>query len=230
MGKYKGRRRNMPYKVDSTKGGSELNPASYKGDALVQVWMDSRWLATLSRWLDKQGGYTRYLSEIVNDSIKVLVEHLVENGEVEMVDDTVEARSILEMKYRVNLNPAGKGLKNKLHNIILSDKRKSLRGRMELKADHSTVDVPMGKNIDIGADVARGVKIYRGLEEKEAEDAKAESREKLSALIDSGQVQGLVTEKTLADERKLKDMKKEDKEYIKELKEAGPRDNMIVKE
>ena len=119
------------HKEDSTRGTSVLSPVSYKGDALVQAWIDSRVLATLSRWLDREGNFTRFLSEVVKDSLQMLCDHLVNNNEIEMVDDTVEARTLLERKYRVNLNPNDRGNKNKLHNVILSNKRRSLRGRID---------------------------------------------------------------------------------------------------
>ena len=51
---------------------------------------------------------------------------MIEDGQVGMVDDTAEARMMLERKYRVNLNPDGRGERNKLHNIVLSDRRKRL--------------------------------------------------------------------------------------------------------
>ena len=129
MGKYKGRVEG--YVEDSTKGGAMMLPRSYKGDVLVQVWIDSRVLATLSLWLDKGGNYTRFMSEIVKDTLRTVQEHLVERGEVEMVDDTAEARDMLERKYRVDLNPSGRGLKNAHHNMLLSEKRKSLGGDVE---------------------------------------------------------------------------------------------------
>lgn len=109
---------------DETRGSSKMNPVKYKGDALVQVWVDSRVLATLSNWLDIEGNFTRFLSEVIRDSLQVLCDSLVENGKAVMIDDTVEARKLLERKYRVNLNPKGRGKKNKLHNIVLSEKRK----------------------------------------------------------------------------------------------------------
>lgn len=116
------------YKEDCTNGQfSILNPKTFKGDALVQVWMDSRELATISNWLDKNGSYTRFLSEVVKDSLHGLCEKLVESGEVEMVEDTTEARYLLEKKYRINLNPDGRGEKNVLHNIILSNRKREER-------------------------------------------------------------------------------------------------------
>ena len=146
-------------KRDSTKGASLLDPESYKGDVLVQVWMDSRKLATLSRWLDEQGNYTRFMSEVVNYSTALLLDFLVSNKETKMIEDTTEARNVLEVRYRVNLNPAGKGMKNKLHNIVLSDRRKRLGGRIEIGDRTKTVS----------DDVKKAVEIYKELQKEDKE-------------------------------------------------------------
>ena len=138
-GKYKGYGRKTPYKEDSTKGGSLMVPVSYKGDVLVQVWMDSRVLATISQWLDTERNYTRFLSEVVKSAMQILCNHIVETEVVKMIDDTVDARTLLEAKYRVNLNPEGRGLKNKLHNITLSERRKELGDRIKVDSRVDTV-------------------------------------------------------------------------------------------
>lgn len=127
------------YKEDCTDGKfSVLNPITFKGDALIQVWLDSRELATISEWLDNNGYRTRFMSEVVKEGLHILCEDLVEDGEVEMIEDTVEARRIIEDKYRICLNPKTarsqqsieykdtrrRGEKNLLHNIILSERKK----------------------------------------------------------------------------------------------------------
>lgn len=125
--RWKRRRRGKigEHKVDCTDGRfSIINPTSFKGDALVQLWVDSRVLATLSNWLDKEGNYTRFMSEVIKDSLQRLCEELIEDGEVVMVEDTSEARALLEKKYRINLNPNGRGEKNVLHNMVLSERIK----------------------------------------------------------------------------------------------------------
>lgn len=131
---------------DSTKGTAPINPVSYKGDALIQVWIDSRVLATLSNWLDTGGMFTRFLSEVVKNSLQILCDHLEDSGAVTMVDDTATARDLIYRKYRVNLNPQGRGMKNALHNIVLSDRRKSLRGQIEARQYKTNVNVPCGDN------------------------------------------------------------------------------------
>ena len=132
-------------KQDCTDGQfSILNPISFKGDALVQVWMDSRELATISEWLDKTGSYTRFLSEVVKEGLHILCEELINDGEIDMIEDTLEARGMLEAKYRIGLNPktsranpkltgeraSRRGEKNALHNIVLSERIKEQRNEM----------------------------------------------------------------------------------------------------
>jgi len=109
---------------DSTRGRSNFNPRSYKGDVLTQVWMDSRMLATLTRALEANGTFPRFMSEVVREGVYAVVENLVENGVVEMVEDTRDAREMLERRFRINLNNGGRGMKNVVHNLVLSERRK----------------------------------------------------------------------------------------------------------
>lgn len=166
--------------VDSTRGKSVIDPVDYKGDALVQVWIDSRVLATLSIWLDGEGDPTRFLSEVVKVPLSALVELLVGQGDVELVDDTAEARAMLRRKYRVNLNPQGRGGKNVLHNVVLSDRRRKLggvvRGILD-GAEAGDVSVPMGRAGRASAKelAEEALEIYQGLEEEDLGKAKQET-------------------------------------------------------
>lgn len=126
--KRRERGRRGEYREDCTDGQfSLLNPVRFKGDALVQVWIDSRELATISEWLDKGVSRTRFLSEVIKEAIHILCENIVENGEVKMIEDTREARTLLEDKYDINLNPNGRGEKNVFHNQILSERKREER-------------------------------------------------------------------------------------------------------
>lgn len=118
--------RTKPYKEDSTKGNSMINPLNYKGDVLVQVWIDSRVLATLCGWLDDKGTYARYMSQIVRRPLEVLVDLVVNSGDAKLIDNTVEARSLLERRFGVDLSRGGRGAKNLQHNIELSIRREDL--------------------------------------------------------------------------------------------------------
>lgn len=112
----------------TTKGKSRLDPKEYKPDALVQVWLDRRKLALLSKWIDSDGGYngrqTKWLSEVVRFTLDMVVEMLTNEGwELEGV---AESSQLLERKYGIKpggLNPGGKGGKNKLNNLLLDDRR-----------------------------------------------------------------------------------------------------------
>ena len=115
--------RKLPYAEDSTKGGSIINPLEFKGDAVVQVWVDSRVLATLMKWLDKGKLPPRFMSDVVKESLTAMVDYLVNVKEVDMIENTMEARTLLETRFRINLNKGNRGRKNVLHNQVLSGKK-----------------------------------------------------------------------------------------------------------
>lgn len=111
------------YKSNATKGSSILDPQEYKRDCVVQLWIDARILSGLVDWLESHDNYPRTLSEVVRNPLEILVEHLQQTEELKLTDDTAEARTRLQKRFRVNLNPRGKGKKNALHNEILSHRR-----------------------------------------------------------------------------------------------------------
>jgi len=111
-------------KENETRGSSVLDPVHWKGDALAQTWVDRRILATLSNWLDEVGLRPRSLSEVVRLTLEQVTEALVDRGDVDMVSDPSQATWVLESKYRAKLNPGGRGKKNLLHNIMLSERKR----------------------------------------------------------------------------------------------------------
>lgn len=113
------------YVKDSTKGSSRLEPESEKNDVLVQVWMSSKVLAGLCKWLDRKGEYSRFMSQVVRVPLEELMERLVEIGETEVVT-TSESRKMLESRFGVKLNRGGRGKKNLLHNVVLDSKREDV--------------------------------------------------------------------------------------------------------
>jgi hypothetical protein len=147
------------YKVDSTKGMSLINPINYKGDVLVQVWVDSRVLATLCRWIDSNEGYVRFMSQVVRRPLEVLAEMLVKNGQVEIVESTVEARKMLERRFGVNLNPGKRGTKNVLHNMTLSERGEELSE--ELRNSKGLRQRSVEKKVD--PRVEEALRIYKEL-------------------------------------------------------------------
>ena len=113
------------YKEDSTRGKAISQPRTYKRDALVQAWVDRRKLAMLSEWLDNNGFFTKHLSDVLKGTIDAIVGQLVDNGSVEKIELTEDAVRILDMKYKADLNPRGRGLRNLTHNLQLDEIRKS---------------------------------------------------------------------------------------------------------
>ena len=113
------------YKEDSTKGRARIMPVNYKGDIIVQAWLDARKLLVLSRWLDKGGYNTQNISNIVKFTLDEVVEQLVSNGIEQKVEYTTDARELLKAKYNRNLDQSGRGRRNYLHNIHLDEIRRS---------------------------------------------------------------------------------------------------------
>lgn len=156
--------RTKPYKVDSTKGKSVIDPVSYKNDALVQVWVDSRLLATLMAWLDLQGVTPTTMADVVRRPLEVMCKFLVDNDDVKMVDDTKMARDMLEKRTGVDLSRGGKGGKNTLHNIVLDARRSDLAEQLKRQGvDVSVprVDGPIHQGPK-GFDMEKALRIFEG--------------------------------------------------------------------
>lgn len=182
-------------KVDSTKGSSMINPLNYKGDVLVQVWVDSRVLATLCRWMDDQGEYARFMSQVVRRPLEVLAEFVTDHGS-ELIDDTVEARKMLERRFGVNLNRGGRGTKNVLHNIVLSDKRGELGER--LRRNKIIDDADVGSRGNNRSDfVRRAVEKYHEMFKEKMTDEEFEAK---SAEIEKADKERIEAERKALDE------------------------------
>ncbi len=141
-----------------------MRPRTYKGDSLVQAWVDRRKLAMLSRWLDEGGMVTKHLSDVLKFTIDQVVEHLVSSGAVEKIEFTSEATEMLSRKYNADLNPGERGKRNLLHNMQLDEMRKET-----ISSDNwsgSGADVIQRQN-DIEAQTAEGVRIYKELEKQD---------------------------------------------------------------
>ena len=93
----------------------------------MQVWLESRHLATLLLWLEKSGVNVRFRSEIVRVALEQLVYHLIESGEIEMVELAEDAQNMLERRFGVDNNPSGRGIRNKIHNLQIDAKRSENR-------------------------------------------------------------------------------------------------------
>ena len=191
--------------VDSTRGSSYMRPMEFKGDVTVQMWIDARLLATLMNWLDSVGDYPRFMSEVVKKTLTSAAEAIVEDDPSLLEDDTTTARRMLENRFRVNLNKGGKGLKNKMHNTILSNMRKNERHekekRVQMRETERMLDSGMSREDIVQAKIdereeraqkpwnelskeetlARQVEIYKQLEEEDLQKQADEQRERASA-------------------------------------------------
>jgi len=155
--------RKIEYKEDSTKGKSLIIPRSYKCDGLVQMWIDRRILATLNDWLEKIGYMPRSLTEVARKPLEMLVDHLIETGQIEMTDDTVSATEKIEKRYRVRLNKSHRGEKNLLHNTVLSGMREE--DAVRLAEAYKAEDINrmnLKKRVDPDV-LKRAVEIYNSL-------------------------------------------------------------------
>lgn len=216
------------YREDSTKGNSLIKPLNYKGDVLVQVWVDSRVLATLCKWLEGEGVYTRFMSQVVKRPLEVLAEFVVENEGVERVDDTSEARNMLERRFGVNLNRGEKGKKNVLHNVILSEKRKELG---EVLREEKPADVGRGMRVkkrDIKEMTARALNVYNELYKKEEiENFKRDNKELLDSLpkesvvrvkMNDEELREKMREIDVSDEEKMRAEEEANEEFLKQVR------------
>ena len=151
------------YAEDSTKGKALINPKTYKRDAYVQFWCDSRILAMLSNWLDKEDYPTRFMSEVLYRSLEIMVDNLIDNGMVDKIEFCQEARELLVRKYRINLNPNDKGMKNVSHNLHLDERR---RDSSIQQSDQRPI---ISGSDGISAEVlASALAIYKKLEERDS--------------------------------------------------------------
>ncbi len=158
------------FEVDyNTKGNSVPNPERYKGDVMTQVWLDSRMLATLSKWLDKDDMITRFLSDVIRESMEILVDIVTFDDPELLVDDTDKARFMLSNKYRINLNVKGRGERNLAHNRMLSERRRETAEKVKKRriankiAGVKDVDSPMNE-VEIDKDVQRALDDHAALE------------------------------------------------------------------
>ena len=192
------------YVSDSTNGKSLINPKKFKGDVITQVWLDSRVLATLSNWLDKESVMTRFMSEVVRETLEMVVDNLVKDSRVKMVEDTDTARDLLQHKYRVNLNSKDKngrvrGEKNIVHNIVLSCRKSESESERMYKYEPEVASPVFNNKTKLSDeiklklnetspnfDINEAVKVYKQLEmDKMKKDAENEKEKILAnATID----------------------------------------------
>ncbi len=201
--------RKEPYVEDSTKGDSLIKPLNYKQDVLSQAWIDSRVLATLSNWMRQNGVYPRSMSEVVRKPLEMLVEMLVSDGKVEMVEDTGEARALLQVSYGVKLNRGNRGGKNILHNQILGEQRRDIGNLLSRRKAHDDTNVPLSEStlkVDTSADWERA-KLEKQKEMREEFLRQKEASIKM--MRESGMFGDVKSEQSKSEEKPLsvKDIK-----------------------
>jgi hypothetical protein len=127
------RRRFGDYKEDVTRGKySIVNPKTYKGDSLVQAWLERRKLAGICEYMDTHGSkeeQPRFMSDILRFVIDRAYEQLVSAGLCREWE-ILPAGEYLESKFRIELNPQERGKKNLNHNLILQERKSEERIRI----------------------------------------------------------------------------------------------------
>jgi hypothetical protein len=167
------------YKRDSVRGRCPIiDPVNYKPDTLLQVWIDSRKLVMLDKWLGKNGISTRFMADIGREVLDIVVDQLLATGEVEKVELSRDAMDYLKIKFRkLELNPGGRGKRNIQHNLVLDSRRE--RGLME-ESDHSMIlGVTQTTNRNSEEEIERrrlneeaSARAFKQLEEEQKREAK----------------------------------------------------------
>jgi len=85
-------------------------------DALVETWIDRRYLATVALIMVKEEIPPVSVSDIVRTAIETVVNISVMKGGIELVQTTEEASRILQ-RFKVNLNRGDKGKRNLMQNL-----------------------------------------------------------------------------------------------------------------
>ena len=85
-------------------------------DALVEIWIDRRYLATAALIMSKQGVPPVNISDIVRACVETVVNSGVDHGVVEGVQTTSEANVFLG-RFKTNLNRGDRGKRNLMKNL-----------------------------------------------------------------------------------------------------------------
>lgn len=124
-----------------TIGKSKLtNPTEYKPDMNVQFWIDRRYIASISRFVeDGLGVRANSLSQLMRHFIG----HVVDNFGIDKVETTMEATTILKTRYGANkdFNPKGRYQKNLVNNLLIDDKRILGNKKQDEKSINDAIDI-----------------------------------------------------------------------------------------
>jgi len=219
----------------------------------VQSRVDIRTLANLSINWEESGVTVSSMSQLISWSLELLLDTMKKSGVLKKVVESVsEANQYLNIKglYQKGLHERSRRkISNALEfeNLRFEgiDPKTYVSRHYNTVHNRRSVDVPsVGRPFTgdpkTAEEVRKAVEVYKELEKEDRKKALAESRKRLDGLIDSGALAGQMIEdststtaKSLTREEireRAEKIEKEDEEYIKELKKAGPREDLVVKE
>lgn len=173
------------YKRDTVRGKSpRIDPIEYKPDTLVQTWIDARKLVMLDNWLAGNHIYTRFMADIVREVLDIVIDQLLDAGEVKKVEFSTDAANILKAKFnKKSLNPGNRGKRNILHNLTLDDRRRGKMIRME-ESDYSC-NYSSGELIsDVPEDIhERNNRLWEEAQKKIREEEIKEAKEAIASRL-----------------------------------------------
>lgn len=102
----------------TTKGSSRFAPTRYEKDAVTQVWLDRRILATVCAYMEKNGEKPKFISEIIRFCVEAVNQLIVAQGGM-FFDKTADATAFLEDRFGDVMNKRGKGRKNLMNNLLM---------------------------------------------------------------------------------------------------------------
>lgn len=104
--------------MSSNRGKSALKPTRNERDSLVQCWVNRKDLATIGLYMESKGVKIHHMADILTFSIET-VRSIVLKANGTYVDSTEKATAYLSDRFKVNLNPGGRGQKNLITNLLL---------------------------------------------------------------------------------------------------------------
>jgi len=119
-------------------------------DALIQVWLDRRYIATGARWMQENNLNPRFMSDVFKFVFESALDNLVKSKDVQFVESTVDATQFLNQIFKNNLNPKGKGLGNLSKNLQIeqADGFEFKNTENSIESEKSRIEKEMLKHIN----------------------------------------------------------------------------------
>ena len=218
--------------MSETRGTGMRVPDTFKKDVLVQVWMDARTLTALTQWMKNRHERPRFMSEVVRTPLEWLVDRLIESQEIGDIKDSKYAREYLEDYFRVNLNRGGRGGKNALNNVIVSEDKLSKERERQAEIAREVIEAMGEEEEDIQPGAAILAKMKAAVEERKASEGTDHlPQSNIPLSEDNLDCEPLVDNKPLVKEKMTKDefatagdeILRRDKEMEERLKFARPK-------